>query len=30
MAEFSKKHCGMAHGATEMMKDQVLMNLTVG
>ena len=29
MAELVKKYCGTAHGATEMMKDQVLMNPAV-
>ena len=29
-AELAKKHCGTAHGVTQVMKDQVLMNLAVG
>ena len=29
-AELAKKYCGTVHGATEMMKDQVLMNPAVG
>ena len=29
-AELSEKYCGMVHGATEVMKDQVLMDPAVG